>query len=187
MACSYCFRKEHDSVFPSLVALKEDAKAFRKYLDGLAPCEERITLSGGEPTLVGGLSEIFDVLTGENTKVLHLNSNMSAEPSVYNQLSDYARSKGLDFTVTASYHEEFMSLSDYSKTVKALNCDYRPQIVVTESNGDTVQDFIRLFPNAILSKCRSADEPPSSVKNPDGFYVKMYGKEAHRRGAEKAA
>ena len=86
--------------------------------------------------------------------------------------------------MTASYHEEFMSLDEYCRAVGALECEYRPQMVVTEGNGPAVRDFRLLFPDAILSRRRNADEPPSSVRNPDGFYVKMYGKEARRRAGK---
>ncbi len=91
MACSYCFREEHSNHIPQLDELIEDCKQFRKYLDSLPSCEEKIALSGGEPTLVKNLEKLYDVLISDNTKIIQLNSNMTANANIYNSLYEYAK------------------------------------------------------------------------------------------------
>lgn len=182
MNCSFCLRgDEHKEGFPPLEELKSDALLFRKYLDTLEPKEEKITLSGGEPTLVSGLEEIYEVLISPNTRILQLNSNMTAKPSVYNNLNKWAKERNLKFSLTGAFHEEFMTLERYSDIASQIDFDFKPQMVETAENKTVVAAFKSLFPNAKISPVRQRGEPPSSVNNPDGLYVKMFGKEPHRK------
>lgn len=181
MRCSFCIRGKHENSFPPYETLIEDAVKFRSYLDTLSPCEERITISGGEPTLVNNLSSIYDVLIGQNTKVLQLNSNATAYPDVYNELYEYAEKRKLQFRLVLAFHEEFMTLERYKNLISNLNFDPVPQMVQIESNLELVKHFKELFPNSTISKVRKVGEPSSAIRNPDGFYVMRCGKEPHQK------
>ena len=181
MNCSYCFREEHSSKVPNFEELISDCKHFRVYLDSLSDCDEKIALSGGEPTLVKNLEKLYDVLISDNTKIIQLNSNMTANSDVYNSLYEYAKSKNLKFRLVGSLHEEFMSFEKYCEKTEQIKFNFFPQLVATETNEELVEMFKNRFPNAIISPMRKRGEPPSSVNNPDGLYVKTFGKDPHRR------
>ena len=181
MRCSFCIRGKHENSFPHYAKLIVDAIKFRSYLDTLSPCEERITISGGEPTLVNNLSSIYDVLIGQNTKVIQLNSNATASSDVYNELYEYAKQRNLTFRLVLAFHEEFMTLDRYNNLIDNLDFEPVPQIVETESNSTIVNQFKELFPSATISKVRKVGEPSSAIRNPDGFYVMQCGKEPHQK------
>lgn len=181
MRCSFCIRGKHKNSFPPYEKLIEDAIKFRTYLNSLPYCEERITISGGEPTLVNNLSSIYDVLIGQNTKVIQLNSNATASSDVYNELYEYAKQRNITFRLVLAFHEEFMTLDRYKNLIGNLDFEPVPQIVETESNSTIVNQFKELFPSATISKVRKVGEPSSAIKNPDGFYVMQCGKEPHQK------
>ena len=181
MRCSFCIRGKHEKTFPPYEKLIEDAIKFRTYLNSLPYCEERITISGGEPTLVNNLSSIYDVLIGQNTKVLQLNSNATASPDVYNELYEYATKRNLLFRLVLAFHEEFMTLERYKKLISNLDFNPVPQMVQTEYNHVLVKKFKELFPHSTISKVRKVGEPSSAIRNPDGFYVMQCGKEPHQK------
>ena len=181
MRCSFCIRGKHKNSFPPYETLIKDAIKFRTYLDSLSPCEERITISGGEPTLVNNLSSIYDVLIGQNTKVIQLNSNATASPDIYNKLYEYTEKRNLQFRLVLAFHEEFMTLEKYKNLISNLDFNPVPQMVQTEFNIELVKEFKKLFPNATISKVRKVGEPSSAIRNPDGFYVMQCGKEPHQK------
>lgn len=181
MRCSFCIRGKHESRFPPHEKLVRDAVKFRSYLDSLSPCEERITISGGEPTLVNNLAAIYEVLIGKNTKVLQLNSNATASPDVYNELYRYAMKRNLLFRLVLAFHEEFTTLGKYKNLISSLDFNPIPQMVQTEYNRMLVKKFKELFPNSTISKVRKVGEPSSAIRNPDGFYVMQCGKEPHQK------
>lgn len=152
--CSYCIRRTMVQKSQELQQAQKDWEICKKVLPEVnriieeLPGEKvKIDLIGGEITLFP-LNELISGLTSSKLSEINITTNLSASVNYFKQLIDYCASRKIKFSVTASYHAEFITLDTYITKMKELNeyiSDYfilSGETVSLQDNQDIVQAYI---------------------------------------------
>ena len=159
--CSYCVNRSVVTLYESeeqeYARLLDQAAKISKLISGLSDEYDNasLLLIGGEITLipVDKMKNIIDTLYTEKLKAIHLTSNFSAPLSWYTDIKTFCNSKGMRFTVVASYHEEMSDFTKFFNKAATLSEEFNKdqqnfavEFVVTKANceklGSKVNNFV---------------------------------------------
>lgn len=148
--CSYCIRKyithKDDQ---SLDGLQKDTDMCNRmvpYVNKL--CDElpgavKLCLIGGEVSLMD-LPSIINQLTSPKLKFISITTNLSQSADYYIGLIELCHSRGIAFSIAASYHEEFADMNEFLHKVADIadtGCLIKAEMVSMPTNQEEVVKF----------------------------------------------
>lgn len=148
--CSYCIRHEHPTF--SKEDIEKDELKLCEVAKKLSDLVERTPFNNVKIDLIGGEVSIFDLrkilsnLTTKKLKRINMTTNLIKSADYYVSLAEFLKAKGIEFTVTASFHYEFQSAESYFVKVKRLIplCKlFVCEMVSTDDNQIICKNFIK--------------------------------------------
>ena len=155
--CSYCLRAEK-KMFSNVndtrnkdadekIVLETTLEVNRILNEIAVPV--KINIIGGETTFFN-LKLIFSKITSKYFKKVNITTNFSNSLNHYIDLLHYLYERGIELSLTASLHNEYVKVDDFVKKVSIFKKEayelgmrkIKIEFVVAESNIDLVEEFI---------------------------------------------
>ncbi|MBQ3471642.1 MAG: radical SAM protein [Clostridia bacterium] len=145
--CSYCAQRHKDTL-PADISAQESvlvrtAERISSLIERSGKKSVKLELVGGEVTLFN-LEEILSRITSPALKRVQVTSNFMRGADYYAALGDYLSSRGVEFSLTASFHSEGQGLDDYiykAERVKGHTTWFTCQMVSSVGNQPLVMQF----------------------------------------------
>lgn len=155
-SCSYCIRKDSTQKIQSEAIQEQNALILNTVPDVISIINNRklktkINLIGGEVSLLdlpSILKSLFSLQENNYISRISITTNFSRSINYYQTLITLCKKYNCEFTLTCSWHSEFMSLKEFIDKVIKLKKESEIRIscetVSRENNKDLVQEFINL-------------------------------------------
>ena len=148
--CSYCVQSKNrqeytwDRLSSETDTLRAAAKDISALMDRL-PEGTRVKLEfvGGEVSLFD-IEGLLSLVTSPHLVRVQMTTNFMRGADYYNSLASYLRGRGVEFTITCSFHYEFTSMDEYiSKALSVReNCTiFACEMVSNENNQELCAAF----------------------------------------------
>lgn len=156
--CEYCLRRifVKDANLSNSVRLKNDLESCEKVIPEVSriinelPGKVKLDLIGGEISLFNLHDFFIKLISGCNKDKLtriSMTTNMFRPADYYNDLINLCASYNVDLSVTCSFHDQIVSLSDFMNTFTKIKSNrlstyIKAEMVSTLNNQDLVKQFI---------------------------------------------
>lgn len=150
-ACSYCYmsnaveKAKHCKDNPTQEFVESIASKFNTLYNRLADTskdEVQLHLIGGEPSLFN-LINVLKKVENIPLRYISLASNIYRPASYYQELKEYAKSRGIDFGCSASFHLEQCNPDEYAK--KLIELKFQCKAVVNKNNISIYKPYFDEF------------------------------------------
>lgn len=147
--CSYCVQSHSRKKFTKEAVEKETetlliaAPNISALMDRLDAGKVKLEFVGGEMSLFD-LKKIISLITSPKLVRVQLTTNFTQSAEYYNALALYLKQRGIELTITCSFHYEFISMESYIEKALAVrdNCTiFACEMVSNEDNQPLCIEF----------------------------------------------
>lgn len=132
--CHYCYQNGSVRKWIPYEEICETADKLNQWFNNLK-CNISLHLVGGEVTYYDLIDLLNNHLTSNYLKKIILITNLSRDLNYFTSLFEVIKSRGMDLTLVASFHEDYMEQNkDFFDKAKALNA--KINVVISDKNAN---------------------------------------------------